>query len=298
MRSILVFGRTLKTLRPRVWFRVHGPIKFSYDQTIHIARLTTRIWSTRGSHNCQGIRFLKYSRACSRDRHVSRRVEVAVTAKFIADMRSSSSMLNTSRVTMVGSTRIIATKGSSLGGIAFVVSSLVSVRWHHVPSKIYIHCRCPSRMSQTDDSMPFHTWQSDKVGDGFGPFIRSYKPSLRNSIRFGLVILTNAFWAEIQCCAVQDSCVSVVLPVERPGLSNTVILALARLRFEEVLDDWLPLLLVYNTFVIKKALSKRRKKHVRDPMQCVKSNVNPWTSWVAVVYRLATIFKCEGKSKT
>lgn len=58
-----------------------------------------------------------------------RRVEVAVTAKVIADMRSSSSALNTSRVTIVGSMRIIAVKGcpgSSLEGIPFVVSSLVS----------------------------------------------------------------------------------------------------------------------------------------------------------------------------
>jgi len=71
---------------------------------------------------------LKYSRACSRDRQVSRRVEVAVTAKSIADMRLSRSMLNTSRVTMVGSMRIIPTKGSSFVGIAFVVSSLVVFR--------------------------------------------------------------------------------------------------------------------------------------------------------------------------
>jgi hypothetical protein len=64
-----------------------------------------------------------------------------------------------------------------------------------------------------------------------------------------------------------------------------------------VLDDRFPLLLVYLAFVIKKS-PKRRRKHVRDPMQCVKSNVNPRTSWAAVLYRLATIFKCEGESKT
>jgi hypothetical protein len=102
--------------------------------------------------------------------------------------------------------------------------------------------------------MPFHPRRSDKVGDGFGPFIRSYTPCLRNSIRFGLVVPTNAFWAELQGRTVQDSCVSVVLPVERPGLSNAIALALGRLRSEEMLDDRFPLFLVYNAFLVQKKL--------------------------------------------
>ena len=68
---------------------------------------------TRGSQNFQGIRVLKYSKAWFFEGQVSRRANVEATTKSMKPILSSSSALNNSRVTIVGSIKIIATYGSS-----------------------------------------------------------------------------------------------------------------------------------------------------------------------------------------
>jgi hypothetical protein len=71
-------------------------------------KLTTIILTILASHISHGRRFAKYACASARERHRSRRTAVVATANSIMDMRSSSSDVNTSRVTMVGSTRRMA----------------------------------------------------------------------------------------------------------------------------------------------------------------------------------------------
>ena len=80
---------------------------------------------TRSSQTVHGILFLKYWNASSREGQTSRREDVAATAKSMADMRSSSSELNTSRVTIVASIRTMAANVE--GGISLVVSILRQV---------------------------------------------------------------------------------------------------------------------------------------------------------------------------
>ena len=80
---------------------------------------------TRSSQTIHGILFLKYWNASSREGQMSRREDVAATAKSMADMRSSSSELNTSRVTIVASIRTMAANVE--GGISLVVSILRQV---------------------------------------------------------------------------------------------------------------------------------------------------------------------------
>lgn len=66
-------------------------------------RLTTNKRRTRGSQVFQGNRLPNHSCAASREAHLSRRTEVASTAKFMDAMRSSTCALNSARVTIVGS---------------------------------------------------------------------------------------------------------------------------------------------------------------------------------------------------
>ena len=80
---------------------------------------------TRGSQNFHGNRVWKYSKACSFEDQKSRRADVMATTKFIWAILSSNLALNSSRVTTVGSIKIIATYGSSrLRCISLVVRIL------------------------------------------------------------------------------------------------------------------------------------------------------------------------------
>lgn len=72
----------------------------------------------------QRDRLPNHSNAASRETHLSRRTEVAFTAKFMDAMRSSTCAVNSSRVTIVGSMSRMATYGSCERGNVFVVSIL------------------------------------------------------------------------------------------------------------------------------------------------------------------------------